>query len=463
MSKTWLRILAALLSFTLIASACGDDDDSGSDADAGDDAGDGDAGEGDGGDTVVELATGTTVDLAECPDDWSRTQGVDGDEIRLGISLPQSGQLAAFGAIADGMQAYFDYVNENDPIDGKSVVLVARDDAYEAGRTVANVEEMLETDDLFAFTYIIGSANNGAVVPVLGEACVPQLFNSTGLPAWGNPAANPWTIGGLLAYNTEASLWCSNAVEEFGEGVTVAGLFMNNDFGKAYQEGVEACEGIELVANEVHEATAPDITNEMTNMISSDADVFIFGSTAAFCPQAVGGVAASSWRPAFYMSNTCSNLASFFAPVQDAAGLLAEEGSAVRMASNTKNFTDPTYADDADINLGKEILEAAGLSAEAGSQSTGVLFAYVVEQTLRNALASSGELDRVSLMSSAWNLNFENPFLLDGISIITDGVNDAYTIEAARIEEIIVDGGELTFNPISDLISVEGTTGSVGS
>lgn len=450
MSKNILRLLAALLTFTLIASACGDDDSE----------------SGDGGDAptegVVELGAGTSVDLSECPDDWSSTQGVDGDEIRLGISLPQSGTLAAFGAIGDGMQAYFDYVNENDPIDGKDVVIVARDDAYEAGRTVANVEEMIETEDLFAFTYIIGSANNGAVRPVLGEACIPQLFNSTGLPAWGDPANYPWTIGGLLAYNTEASLWCQNAVEEFGEGVTVAGLFMNNDFGKAYQAGVEGCaeDGqIELVANEVHEQAAPDISNEMTNMISSDADVFIFGSTASFCPQAVGGVAASSWRPAFYMSNTCSNLASFFAPVQDAAALLAAEGSAVRMASNVKNFTDPTYADDETIVLGKEILEAAGLSAEAGSQSTGVLFAFVVEQTLRGAL-ELGDLNRLTLMESAWNLDFENPYLLDGISIVTDGVNDAYTTEGARIEQIVLDGDALTFEPISDLISVEGDTGS---
>lgn len=454
MSNNFLRIFAALLTLTLIASACGDDD------------GDTTSGDGDSGDDgIVELAAGTTVDLSECPDDWSSTQGVDGDEIRLGISLPQSGNLAAFGAISDGMQAYFDYVNENDPIDGKDVVIVARDDAYEAGRTVANVEEMIDTDDLFAFTNIIGSPNVGAIRPLLDEACIPLLFNSTGLPAWGDPANFPWTIGGLLAYNTEASLWCQNAVEAFGEGVTVAGLFMNNDFGKAYQEGVEGCADdgqIDLVANEVHDAAAPDIINEMTNMISSGADVFIFGSTAAFCPQAVAGVATSSWRPTFYMSNTCSNLASFFDPVQEAAALLAEEGAAVRMASNVKNFTDPTYADDETIILGKEILEAAGLSAEAGSQSTGVLFAFVVEQTLRGAL-EFGELSRVTMMQSAWNLDFENPYLLDGISVITDGINDAYTTEAARIEQIVFDGEAFTFEPISELISVEGATGSVGN
>ena len=491
MTNKWMRLLAALFALSLVAAACGSDDDD----DAGD-SGSTDAGEEateDGGEEEedmseeeedmseeegdmeeeehsglategdVEVAAGTTLNLGECPDDWSATQGVDGDEIRLGISLPQSGALAAFGPIANGMQAYFDWVNANDPIDGKEIVLVARDDAYEAGRTVANVEEMVDTEDLFAFTYIIGSANNGAVRPILDELCIPQLFNSTGLPAWGDPANFPWTIGGLLAYNTEASLWCQNAVDEFGEGVTVAGLFMNNDFGKAYQEGIEGCaeDGlIQLVANEVHDQAAPDITNEMTNMIATDADVFIFGSTAAFCPQATAGVAGSSWRPAFYMSNTCSNLAAFFAPVQDAAALLAAEGSAVRMASNVKNFTDPAYADDPAIQEGIQILADAGLE-EAGSQSTGIIFAYVVEQALRGAL-DNGELNRVTLMESVWNMNTENPYLLDGIANITDGVNDAYTTEGARIEQVVLAGDNLTFEAISDLISVEGQTGSVG-
>ena len=476
MAKTWLRLLAAIAVLSLIAAACGDDDDTSAgdepaeesaeepsdepaDEPTGQPAGEGLATEGE-----VEVASGVTLDLSQCPDDWSPTQGVDGDEIRLGISLPRSGTLASFGPIADGMQAYFDYVNANDPIDGKEIVLVIRDDAYEAGRTVANVQEMLETDDLFAFTFIIGSANNGAVRPTFDEACVPQLFNATGLPAWGDPVNWPWTIGGLLAYNTEATLWCEDIVAEVGEGVTVAGLFANNDFGAAYQQGLEGCadEGlIELVANEVHEQGAPDITNEMTNMIASDADVFILGSTGAFCPQSVAGVAQSGWRPAFYMSNTCNNLAAFFEPVKDAVALLAAEGSAVRMTLNNKDFTDPGFADDEAIQLGKQILDDAGLSADAGSESTGIIFANTVEQTLRGAL-ELGELNRVTLIASTWNLNDTNPYLLDGINTITDGANDAYTIEGSVISQVVVQDDELTFEAISDLISVEGQTGVFG-
>ena len=190
--------------------------------------------------------------------------------------------------------------------------------------------------------YVIGTPNNLAIRDFTNEECIPQLFNSTGFPAWGDPANYPWTIGGLLAYNTEARIWCENIVEDLGEGATVAGVFMNNDFGKSYQTEVNKCadEGlIDLVVDVAHDPAAPDITNEMTTAINSGADAFIFGSTAAFCPQAAVAVAGSDWKPIFYMSNTCSNTAAFLDPTKGAA-----EG--IRMAANVKNFTDPAYADD---------------------------------------------------------------------------------------------------------------------
>ena len=43
------------------------------------------------------------LDLDACPDDWSATQGVDGDEIRIGTYVAvQSGELASFGSIGEG-------------------------------------------------------------------------------------------------------------------------------------------------------------------------------------------------------------------------------------------------------------------------------------------------------------------------------------------------------------------------
>ena len=82
MKNSMIKILSLLSILALFATACGDDSD---------DA----AGEQTGG--QVSIAEGTVLDLDACPDDWDPSEGVTDTEIRLGTSLPQSGQLAAFG------------------------------------------------------------------------------------------------------------------------------------------------------------------------------------------------------------------------------------------------------------------------------------------------------------------------------------------------------------------------------
>lgn len=475
-NKRWIKLSAAALAMSLIAAACGDSGSSTSEVTTGATEAGATATTAATADASTEtsavtettemvmadngqLGSGVNVDLEQCVD-WSDTTGVDGDEIRLGISLPQSGPLAVFGGLGRGMEVYFDYVNETNPIGGKQIVLVQRDDAYDAATTKTNVEEMIETSDIFAFAYIVGSANNIAARSVTNENCVPQVFNSTGLPHWGDPANFPWTVGGLLNYSTEASIWCEHIVDEFGEGATVAGLFMGNEFGKSYQDAIHDCNEsgqIDLVKDLVHEATAPDILSELADLASSGADVFVLGSTGAFCPQAMGGIAQSPWAPLFLMSNTCSSISSFFKPVDPA-------GQGVRLVGTNKEVSDSAYASDEWVVFTRELLEAAGFDPDAGSESTGVIFGMTMENVLRAAADMDGGLTRTNLMRAIWSMNFEHPAALPGAIYSLDGANDAYAIEAGQIREYVYDPATESgsYAPVGDLIDVEGTTGSFG-
>ena len=415
----------------------------------------------------VEIAIGTVLDLDECPDDWDPYEGVTDDgQIRIGISLPQSGQLASFGTIANGMQIYFDFVNDQLPIGDYELVLIAKDDGYEAGRTVANIEEMLETENILGFAGVIGTPNNFAIRPITDEACVPQLLNLSGFPQWGDPANFPWTVGNILNYVTETEIWCQHIVAELGQGATVAALFMNNDFGKTYQQTLQGCEDrgdIDLIAEELHDPAAPDVTNEMTTLIASGADVFVAGTTAAFCPQTVGTLASvPSWRPMFFMSYTCNNLPAYFAPVQDFAETLQTEGSGVLIANYSKICGDPRYENDPSMVLTRMVLEDySDVTCEDGQYSGGIFFAQVVVDILRAAHDLPGGVNRVNVMKATWNLTTLNDNLLGG-RIILDGTNDAYVTEAAQIQEVQVIDGSLTFTPLSDVIDTEGEGGSFG-
>jgi ABC-type branched-subunit amino acid transport system substrate-binding protein len=134
----WLRIMALLVSLTLLAAACGGDDDDDDDgatddttettADGGDDEEDGDA-----------FAADTSI----CPDGVE--DPIEGT-IKIGATMPLSGGVAAtaFAPVAAGMEAYIEYANENNLVDGYTLELVIEDDQYNATLTTPAVEKLLD-------------------------------------------------------------------------------------------------------------------------------------------------------------------------------------------------------------------------------------------------------------------------------------------------------------------------------
>ena len=467
----WWRIVALLLTFSVLAAACGDDDDeettAGTETTAADDGGGETEGESEAGgddaaaggeinmDEEVEVAEGTVLPLPDCPSDWDPETGLTEDSIKIAISLPESGPVAALGGIDDGMRAWF---AEMEPIDGRTFELVSADDAYDPARTLANTEEFLETEEPFALTFMIGTPNNLAIRDLTDEECVPQLFNSTGFPAWGDPANYPWTIGGILSYSTEANLWCTYIAEEIGEGTTVAALFMDNDFGNSYREAVESCADdgqIELVESVTHDPAAPDVTDEITTIAASNAEVVLLGTTGGACSQAMAALAQSSFDPEIFLSYTCESIAAYFKPVDPA-------GEGVIVASTAKS---PSETDDPAVAEANSRLEAAGLDPNVGSNFTGAIFGTTVENIFRQASELEGGLNRVNLMRAVWNADVVNPLVREGSTFRTDGTNDAYLPEAAQFVRYVAPAaGEASgrYEPIGELQNLEGETGAFG-
>jgi branched-chain amino acid transport system substrate-binding protein len=457
-------LLALCLAFALIAAACGDDGDGGdggtaadsTDSTAADDAA-ANAGSGEISlDEDVEVAEGTVLPLPDCPSDWDPEEGLTDDTIKIAISLPESGPVAALGGIDDGMRAYLDSI---EPIDGRMFEVVSRDDAYDPARTLANTEEILEVDHPFALTVVVGTPNNLAIRDLTDEECVPQLFNATGFPAWGDPTNYPWTIGSILPYNAEARLWCTYLSDELGEGATVGALIMDNDFGASYREELDACaeEGlIDLVEAVTHDPAAPDVTDEVTTLLGADPQAIVLGTTGAACPQSMAALASSSFEGVKLLSYTCQGIPTYFTPV-DPAG----EGVIV-----TKSALDASdEAESEEVARLNQILRDAGIDPFQGSFFTGAAFATTVEKVFRAASELEGGLNRVNLMRAVWNADFEASTGLPGTTFRTDGVNDAYFTEAAQFSRYVPpaageDSGH--YEPVGELLNTEGETGSVG-
>ena len=142
-------------------------------------------------DGVYKGSSDFEIDPTDCPEDWDPTQGITDTEIHLFTSLPTSGPFAGFGLLADGMKSYFKYINDNGGIDGRKIVLDAKDDGYAPDKTKTNVDEALGSGKYAALTTVLGTPNNLAVWDTTNDECMPQLFNATGAAQWGDVREPP--------------------------------------------------------------------------------------------------------------------------------------------------------------------------------------------------------------------------------------------------------------------------------
>ena len=190
---------------------------------------------------------GFTIDLSKCPAGWSDTEGLSDTSIKIGHTTALSGTLADYGNIPKAMNEVFAYYGAKGAFrdstgKNRTINLVVKDDGYDAARTIPLVDELIDSEKVFAM-WTLGSPNTMKTYDKLNQRCIPQPFSMTGHPAWGDPVNHPWTTGLQLAYNTEAVLWgnfIEQHIDEFDGEANVAALIMNNDFGKSYDAGFKA-------------------------------------------------------------------------------------------------------------------------------------------------------------------------------------------------------------------------------
>jgi ABC-type branched-subunit amino acid transport system substrate-binding protein len=400
-------------------------------------------------------AAGTfAVPDANCPAD-AKAALPAGAEIKIGQTMPLSGPLAAFGAIPQGVKVYFDKVNaEEGGVDGHKLTVIAKDDQYDPTKTVPAVTELIQSDKVLADAFQIGTPNVGATRALHEQTCTPQLIGGSGFPAWGDPKNHPWTVGGILAYNTEAKIW-SEFIAKQKPGATVGLLIYNNDFGKSYQTAftkAAADKGLKIVATQLHEGTATNIDNEVTALLAANPDFVIGGTTAAFCPKLMAGLTQGGYQGKTIISSTCQTIATFWKPVDPA-------GNGMYVVGQAKDPSDPTFANDpAVVQYKADVAKyGSGLDANNGNISTGYNAGSTVVQVLKNAAKLPGGLNRVNVMNAAWNLDTKAAPLALGGKAKLNGNNDAYIVEYAAMLQYDASKGVQV--PTGDTFDLEGKTG----
>jgi branched-chain amino acid transport system substrate-binding protein len=386
-------------------------------------------------DDASDRATTTTgagallADPAECID-YSGTEGITDDEIRIGNSVPQSGPFALFNEVQLGMRAYFDMVNEQGGVEGRRLELVSLDDQYLPERTRANVETLVKDDGAFALAGVLGTENVLATQQYLEEQglCVPNIPASVGAPQFSDPDLDPWVIAGLPSYEQEARAFADHLRRE-RPGAKVAVLRQADSFGDGYAEGFAAAiEGtdIEIVAEQTFDPRAElDPTTQVTTLGASGADTFLVAVAGRACPGALQAADTALWQPITYVTLTCSS--------QALMGLAGEAADGVLSSQVSHDPSNPAVAD---LPAVAEFLRqgaASGLTEQqlaSFNTAAGWQFAAYLVQVLEAAPT----LDRATVMNTAWKqTDVRFGMMLDGIDWSTDGAEDPFGYEQLQV------------------------------
>jgi branched-chain amino acid transport system substrate-binding protein len=344
--------------------------------------------------------------------------GVTATSVLLGGTVPLTGEAAAFGAVGPGARAYFDYVNARGGVHGRMIEYRFYDDAYNAASTVQLTRRLVESDRVFAIFNSVGTANNLAIRDYLNAQRVPQLFAGDGSQAIGRGFARyPWTMGFLMSYRGEGSVYGSN-IARTRPRARIAVLYENTDLGRDLLTGLTravAGKGPRIVAREAYELTATEVASQVARLEASGADTLLLFATPKFMIQGVVGAHRLGWKPQLYIASvsiepTIMGIARFNAPELTRGAL---------SIAFVKDPNDPIWARDDAVALYRSIMRR---HLPGGKPSDvynwyGMTVAWTMVETLRKA---GRTLTRDRLLRAARHLDLRaNPFLLPGIRIQT--------------------------------------------
>jgi len=345
--------------------------------------------------------------------------GVTAKKILIGGTVPLSGEAAAFGSVAPGAKAYFDYVNAGGGVHGRKIEYRYYDDAYNPVQTIQLTRKLVEQDKVFAVFNSVGTANNAAIQPYLNGRRVPQLFVADGAQASSQPKRYPWTMGFLQSYLGEGAIYGRDLVKT-RKGAKVAVLYENTPLGAEMTRGLEKAvsgRGPQIVAKQSYEFLDTDVSSQVARLKESNADTLMIFATPKFFLQTLGAAKRLGWKPKLYIASisiepTIMGLAKSISPELTKGAL---------SVAFVKNPVDPIWAKDPAVVLYRKIMKRHNPRGKPTDVYNwyGMTVAWTMVDTLKRAGKSP---TRASLLRAARSLNISgNPFLLPGVKLKTSG------------------------------------------
>lgn len=365
----------------------------------------------------------------------AQSPGVTATEIRLGQSMPYSGNASAYGLVGKAMLGYFEKINkEQGGVNGRKINLISLDDGFSPPKTVEATRKLVEQDDILAIFGTMGTAPNTAIHRYLNSKKIPHLLVTTGATKWADPKNFPYTTPGMISYQTEGKIYARYLLQK-SPNARIAILMQNDDFGRDYLEGFKLGLGANaakmIIATQTYELTDPTIDSQLANLKASGADAFFSISLGKFSSQSIKRVKDLDWKLTDFIVPTSSvSIKGILTP----AGLDAATG--IVTSSWNKNVADPTWANDAGMATYLKFLKEymSAFDPNDSSMVTGYNSAIIMTEVLRRC---GNDLSRDNVMKQFASIkNMKLDMLLPGIevSLSPDDFRTYKTLQMMRFD-----------------------------
>jgi len=208
--------------------------------------------------------------------------GVTDTEILIGNVQDLSGPMKELGAvIPSGSNMYFQYINDQGGVHGRSIKMLIEDHQYNPQKAVAATKKLVEKDQVFCLYQIIGTSPCEAIRPILSETGTPLIA----------PATNSGTMSDLsreagdlifhtdTGYDRQAEILVGYILNQNSDA-KIGLVYQDDDYGENVLEGIARAEAEHeiTVQKESYQRGAIDFKGQTMNLLKGGCtDVIIAG------------------------------------------------------------------------------------------------------------------------------------------------------------------------------------------
>ena len=207
-------------------------------------------------------------------------RGVNDTEVVLGVYTDLSGPTAIWGVGAtNAARMRFDEVNANGGVHGRQIRYVVEDTSYQVPKAMSAANKLVNRDDVLAILMGVGTPLNNAIMPMLFENGVLNLFPISGGRQMVEPF-HPLKFTQRGIYYNEVRAAVKYFVESKGR-TTPCVIYQDTDYGLEILEGAtDQAEAMGLSIAEVsaHKPTDSEFTAAILRLKSASCDFMLMGT-----------------------------------------------------------------------------------------------------------------------------------------------------------------------------------------